>query len=116
MSVLDLRGRSLTLRDLRAALPRAEFDVEAALHQAVRRAGGNTFKLAPTVKGIPDRLVLLPHGQIHLVELKAHGGRLSPSQLLWHRRAAALGIMVHVITGSTEARQWVKNVTRGTDQ
>jgi histidinol dehydrogenase len=35
MSVLDLRGRSLTLRDLRTALPRAEFDVEAALH-AVR--------------------------------------------------------------------------------
>ncbi|MDO5502785.1 MAG: histidinol dehydrogenase, partial [Actinomycetia bacterium] len=33
MSVLDLRGRSLTLRDLRSALPRAEFDVEAALHQ-----------------------------------------------------------------------------------
>ena len=26
MSVLDLRGRSLTLRDLRAALPRAEFE------------------------------------------------------------------------------------------
>lgn len=33
MPVLDLRGRSLTLRDLRSALPRAEFDVEAALHQ-----------------------------------------------------------------------------------
>ncbi|MCA1782510.1 MAG: histidinol dehydrogenase [Dermatophilaceae bacterium] len=32
MSVLDLRNRSLTLRELRAALPRAEFDVEAALH------------------------------------------------------------------------------------
>ena len=33
MPVLDLRGRSLTLRDLRSALPRAEFDVEAALHE-----------------------------------------------------------------------------------
>ena len=32
---LDLRGRHLTLRELRAALPRAEFDVEAAL-DAVR--------------------------------------------------------------------------------
>ena len=28
---VDLRGRDLTLRELRAALPRAEFDVEAAL-------------------------------------------------------------------------------------
>jgi histidinol dehydrogenase len=32
LSVLDLRGRTLTLRELRDALPRAEFDVEAALH------------------------------------------------------------------------------------
>ena len=32
---VDLRGRHLTLRELRAALPRAEFDVEAAL-DAVR--------------------------------------------------------------------------------
>ena len=32
---LDLRGQHLTLRELKAALPRAEFDVEAAL-DAVR--------------------------------------------------------------------------------
>ena len=31
LSVLDLRGRQPSLRELRAALPRAEFDVEAAL-------------------------------------------------------------------------------------
>ena len=42
---LDLRGRHLTLRELRAALPRAEFDVEAALAsvrpivEAVREQG-----------------------------------------------------------------------------
>ena len=35
LSVLDLRGRQPSLRELRAALPRAEFDVEAAL-EAVR--------------------------------------------------------------------------------
>ncbi len=35
LSVLDLRGRRPTLRDLRRALPRADFDVEAAL-DAVR--------------------------------------------------------------------------------
>ena len=43
--VLDLRGRTLTVRDLRAALPRAEFDVEDAVHavrpicEAVRERG-----------------------------------------------------------------------------
>ncbi|MDQ2783288.1 MAG: histidinol dehydrogenase, partial [Actinomycetota bacterium] len=33
MSTLDLRGRPLEVLALRAALPRAEFDVEAALHE-----------------------------------------------------------------------------------
>ena len=32
MQRLDLRGRSLSLRELREGLPRAPFDVEAALH------------------------------------------------------------------------------------
>ncbi len=32
LSTTDLRGRPLTVRDLREALPRAEYDVEAALH------------------------------------------------------------------------------------
>lgn len=35
MSLLDLRGRTMTLRETRAVLPRAELDVEAAL-EAVR--------------------------------------------------------------------------------
>ena len=33
MSTLDLRGRTLDVRFLRGALPRAEFDVTAALEQ-----------------------------------------------------------------------------------
>ena len=33
MSSLDLRGRTLDVRFLRRALPRAEFDVTAALEQ-----------------------------------------------------------------------------------
>lgn len=92
-----------------------ESSVEALLHREVRKAGGNTFKLAPTIKGIPDRLVLLPGGQVHLVELKAEGGRLSPAQRLWHDRAAALGTTVHVITGSSQARRWVEDHTKGTE-
>jgi hypothetical protein len=31
---------------------------------------GKTFKMAPTVRGVPDRLVLLPGGVVELVELK----------------------------------------------
>lgn len=64
MSVLDLRGRSLTLRDLRAALPRADFDVEAALHQVrpicedVRDRGAEAvYAAAERFDGVrPERL------------------------------------------------------------
>ena len=64
MSVLDLRGRSLTLRDLRTALPRAEFDVEAALHavrpicEDVRERGAEAlYAAAERFDGVrPERL------------------------------------------------------------
>jgi histidinol dehydrogenase len=64
MSVLDLRGRSLTLRDLRTALPRAEFDVEAALHavrpicEDVRERGAQAlYAAAERFDGVrPERL------------------------------------------------------------
>ncbi|KAB7744663.1 histidinol dehydrogenase [Nostocoides sp. F2B08] len=64
MSVLDLRGRSLTLRDLRTALPRAEFDVEAALHtvrpicEDVRERGAEAlYAAAERFDGVrPQRL------------------------------------------------------------
>lgn len=92
-----------------------ESAVEAALHRAVKEAGGQSFKLIPSVKGMPDRLVLFPGGQVHLVELKATGGRLSPAQRLWHTRAAALGTTVHVLTGPDEVRRWVNHYTEGTD-
>lgn len=88
-----------------------ESAVEALLHRLVKAAGGLTFKLAPTVKGLPDRLVVLPHGQVHLVELKATGGRLSPAQHLLHDRLAEVGTTVHVLTGPAEVRAWVNHYT-----
>ena len=84
-----------------------ESAVEALLHRLVKSVGGMSFKLAPTVKGLPDRLVVLPHGQVHLVELKAEGGRLSPAQRLLHSRLAERGVEVQVLTGPDEVRAWV---------
>lgn len=87
-----------------------ESAVEAALHRYVKKVGGLSFKLAPTVKGIPDRLVILPGGNIHLVELKTSGGRLSPAQLLWHDRAAQRGVTVTVLHSVEEVRAWLARI------
>jgi hypothetical protein len=68
------------------------------------------IKLMPTVAGIPDRLVMLPGGVSHFVELKAEGGRLRPIQRHWHGRAAALGHHVTVLTGPDEIDDWCRRV------
>lgn len=83
-----------------------ESAVEAIFTKRVRELGGQSYKLAPVSAGIPDRLVLLPGGRMVLVELKADSGSLEPIQVLWHQRAAALGTVVLVVKGATEARTW----------
>lgn len=83
-----------------------ESAVEAVFARRVRELGGLSFKFAPLHAGNPDRVVLMPGGQVILVEIKAEGGTLHPAQLLWHHRAAALGVHVEVVTGAEEARSW----------
>lgn len=70
--------------------------------------GGIDYKLAPTTKGLPDRLVILPGNLIFLVELKAKGGRLSPAQIAIHAKLAKRGTHVVVLTGPDEVDAWLK--------
>lgn len=81
--------------------------VESAFARRVKALGGSSFKFSPVVAGNPDRIVLMPGGWVGFVELKADGGVLSPVQRLWHARAAELGVVVEVVTGPLEARNWV---------
>lgn len=84
-----------------------EADLERRLARGVTARGGMSVKIAPTVAGVPDRLVLWPGGVVQLVELKASGGRLRPIQQVWHERAAALGVTVLVLTGTAELDRWL---------
>ena len=84
-----------------------ESALEQLLFRQVRVMGGIAVKLAPTVAGVPDRLILLPGGRHYLVELKADGGRVSPVQVLWHQRSAAIGHPVVVLTGRAEVDAWL---------
>lgn len=86
-----------------------EASLEAYFRRAVRSAGGMLIKLAPTERGVPDRMVLLPGGVLALVELKASGGRLSAIQQVWHTRAAELGTEVVVLTGRSQIDEWVRS-------
>lgn len=75
-----------------------ERDVEKALVKRVKELGGMAEKFtSPAKRSVPDRLVLLPGGEIYFVELKAPGKKPTEKQLLDHERRRALGFTVLVI-------------------
>ena len=72
--------------------------IEHALVMATRSKGGIAPKFtSPGFAGMPDRLVLLPHGRMGFVELKAPGRKPRPLQLARHRLLRRLGFKVYVI-------------------
>jgi hypothetical protein len=90
--------------------PPTEAQLEAFFRKRVRMLGGHTIKLAPTEKGVPDRLVAFPGGRLFLVELKTDTGSLSPAQVVWHSRMDDLGVRVHVLYGADGIVAWLRGV------
>ena len=87
-----------------------ESQLEYLFVKAVRGAlGGTVIKLAPTMKGVPDRLVILPGGLMYLVELKTEVGRPSPAQRVWHENVKKLGVTVYTLHGPVQIKAWVRD-------
>lgn len=77
-----------------------EKQIEKALLKAVRSRGGICPKLTcPGMDGMPDRLVLLPHGRMGFVEAKAPGKKPRPLQSAVHRLLRDMGFLVYVLDG-----------------
>lgn len=89
-----------------------EARLESLLQRGVTTLGGMALKLAPTIAGTPDRLVLLPYLPMTLIELKTSKGRLSDIQEVWHERARALGHDPVVLAGRAEVLEWLRNRCR----
>lgn len=80
-----------------------EKDIELKLKNTVKSMGGIALKLiSPGFDGVPDRLVLLPHGKLAFIELKAPGKRLRPLQEKRKRQLEALGFLVYVFDGEEQ--------------
>ena len=77
-----------------------EKNIENKLTTAVEKAGGIATKfVSPSLRGMTDRLVLLPDGVFAFVELKAPGESPRPLQRARHRKLRSLGFKVYVIDG-----------------
>lgn len=76
--------------------------------------GSLGFKLAPTKRGIPDRLIL-HGGRAFFVELKTSTGRLSPAQQIQHERFRLAGFEVWTAYGREGVRQVLEAIRNSSD-
>ena len=87
-----------------------ETRVERELTRRVKELGGWAVKFLPSVRGLPDRIVLLPGGRIFFVELKSPTGTVAPHQIVVHSRLASLGFPVTVLSTPPEVIAWADNI------
>lgn len=77
-----------------------ESTIERKLVRAARKRGGLALKfVSPGMDGVPDRIVLLPHGKLAFVELKAPGKTMRPLQVRRKEQLEALGFSVYCVDG-----------------
>lgn len=80
-----------------------EKTIEYKLKSAVKNLGGIAFKFtAPGINGVPDRLVLLPHGKLAFIELKAPGKEMRPLQVHRKKQLGQLGFSVYCIDSAEQ--------------
>ncbi|MEO7131988.1 MAG: histidinol dehydrogenase [Dermatophilaceae bacterium] len=120
MSSLDLRGRTLDVRYLRGALPRAEFDVTAALEQvrpivaevehrgasALRDLGERFDGVRPTHVRVPA--AVLAQALDHLApELRAALEEAIRRVRIVHAAQRRSDVTTQVVPGGTVTERWV---------
>jgi len=88
----------------------AERDLERRLRDQLRRAGCLPLKFeSPGYTGVPDRIVLIPGGQIVFVEMKAPGEKERPRQLYVQGLLRRLGF---VVFSAVDSREKIDDVVR----
>ena len=120
MSRLDLRGRPLEVRALRKALPRGEFDVEAALEQVrpivedVRRRGAAALRdlserfdgVRPTRLRVPARVLQAALAQLDPALRAALEESIRRARLV-HADQRRTDVTTQVVDGGTVTERWV---------
>lgn len=88
-----------------------EANVEKYLIRYVKDKGGLCLKfISASMRGLPDRIVILPQGKIFFVELKAKGKKPRPEQTRVHKLFSSLGVKVYTADSKEKARSVVDEV------
>lgn len=88
-----------------------EKQIEAYLVKRVKALGGIAYKfVSPAHRGVADRVVCLPGGDVWFIEVKKEGGRVSPLQKVFADDMARLGQKYLVIWSKEEVDSWIQMI------
>lgn len=91
-----------------------ERTVEQHLVHGLEKIGVSCIKFIPDLmRGMPDRMVLLPGGRIIWVELKTDTGHLETIQQVRHRELEKAGQIVKVVWSVEEADNLIEEIKSG---
>lgn len=88
-----------------------ESDIEKFLVKKVRERGGIAYKwVSAGHAGVPDRIVIMPHGKVIFVELKTIAGRVSKAQNVQINLLRRLGCDVRILKGRDAVMSFVEEI------
>ena len=94
-------------------MKKSEREIEAYLVKSVKSKNGLCMKwTSPGNAGVPDRIIIVPCGDVYFVELKAEGKRenLSPLQKNFMNKLKNLNCDVRVIASFQEVDKFIEEV------
>ena len=88
-----------------------EKEVEKFLVREVKKIGGISFKfISPDNAGVPDRIVILPSGNVVFAELKTDKGKLTKLQEVQIKKISDLGADVRVLRGIEGVKEFINEI------
>ena len=88
-----------------------EKDIENWLNKQIEQMGGLAFKfVSPGNPGVPDRIYILPNGEVWFVELKQQLGKVANIQKWQRQRLIGLGCNYRLGKGMDDAKKYVEEM------
>lgn len=89
-----------------------ESKIEQHLKNEIEKLNGMCLKFTSSIRGVPDRIILLPENRIYFVELKNEKGRLSKTQKYVHKQFKKLGVHVYVPYSKSDVDKFIDEVCK----
>ena len=90
-----------------------EQKIELYLKKQVELIGGKAYKfVSPSVRGVPDRIVIIPGGHVYFIELKAKGKELRPLQKVICNQLKKLGCDVRTMDSKEKVDKFIREIRR----